>query len=111
MSSDTLISDFYGETYLTAKTVIERNLQGQYTIKEVKPVEFQRDEKVTKKLSLVLEGLVGEAVILNRTNAKRLAEKFGPDFSTWKGKKIELSIQKVSFMGKPVDSILITPVD
>ncbi|MGH8646294.1 MAG: hypothetical protein ACREX4_18275 [Gammaproteobacteria bacterium] len=48
-----------------------------------------------------------KSLVLNRTNATVLLERYGDDTDHWIGKSIELIVERVSFRGKLVDAIRI----
>ncbi len=58
---------------------------------EHKPVIYFRDKK--------------KGMVCNKTNAKRIAEKYGPDVSEWVGKQIEIYVEKVSAFGSQHDAL------
>lgn len=51
-----------------------------------------------------------KGMVLNRTNAKKLAAQYGDDMDNWKGKEIIIYPEVVEFQGKPVDSIRCRPI-
>ncbi len=59
-------------------------------------VESMKDGK--KKIVVVLAGLE-KSLVLNKTNAKTLAQKFGEDTNDWAGKEISLAAVPVEFQG------------
>jgi hypothetical protein len=42
---------------------------------------------------------------MNRTNAERLAHKFGDDTKEWRGKSIEVYSELVNFQGRSVEGL------
>ena len=103
--------EIYGNanTFITAKLVIENELQGVYTITEATVIEIQQDDKTKKRLGLTFDELESYMLPLNVTNAKILSEKWGKDYRKWKGKKLEIKTAKVNFKGKLVDSVIVEP--
>jgi hypothetical protein len=77
------------------------------TIKEV------RVEKVghTQEPKPVIQFLEYEkAAVLNITNARCIAEHYGENEKTWKGKKLELTVEVRRFDGKKINGICMEPV-
>jgi len=105
--------EIYGNanTFITAKLVIDNDLQGTYTITEATVVEIPQGEgdKTKKRLGLTFDELENYMLPLNVTNAKILSEKWGKDYRKWKGKKLEIKTAKVNFKGKLVDSVIVEP--
>src|SRR5262252_6221671 len=68
-----------------------------------------RDAGVTKPV-LVFFGAL--PIILNLTNARKLAEAFGAHSRDWAGQFVELSAQDGQMDdGKPYRTIIVTPLD
>jgi hypothetical protein len=76
-------------------------------------IEAMGRERVRKPI-LELTNAQGQAwpsaLVLNKTNALRLAAAFGDDTDEWPGKAIELWSEPVSFNGETVPGIHVEPV-
>jgi hypothetical protein len=88
MSNETEFDDLYGSKYLKAA-----DLHGETwhrRIGKVEPVELrEKDGKTKRKYAVYFEG-VEKALIVNNTNATRLATAFGKDRSKWIGIEVEI---------------------
>lgn len=51
-----------------------------------------------------------KGLVLNRTNARKLAGAYGDDMDSWLNKEIIIYPDVVEFQGKPVDAIRCRPV-
>lgn len=72
---------------------------------KISKVEVQK-LKDDQKLVLHFENETKQMVV-NATNARDLAAKFGKDYSTWTGKTIVIGSVPVNFAGKQVKGIRI----
>ncbi len=72
----------------------------------VRVIQGARPEEVSdprtggkiKKLALHFHG-TGKRLLLNKTNAKRLAKLFGPDTDAWRDQPVELHAEEVRAFG------------
>jgi hypothetical protein len=105
MSNDTEFDDLYGSKYLTAA-----DLHGEtphHRIGKVDPVELKQKDGTTKrKFAVYFEG-VEKALILNQTNAKKLAAAFGKERSKWIGVEVELYAEMT---GLGIEGIRLRPL-
>jgi hypothetical protein len=102
----TRASDLIGDTFLTAKMVGDLNLIGEQKIERAVVETIQKeDQPPERKLGLKFEGHSGLILLLNKTNTKRLIEKYGDEFRSWEGRSVNISITQVSYKGKQVDSV------
>jgi hypothetical protein len=99
------VTQMYPSAYLKSADVPKR---GQTLIIE-RLVQEELNSGETK-WALYFQG-EKRALILNKTNALNIAEKLGDDTARWVGKPVALQVVKVSFQGKLVDGIRVTPVD
>ena len=86
MKSD--FDDLYGSKYFSAA-----DLHGEtprHRIGKVAPVELKEKDGSTKRKFVVYFEGVEKALVLNKTNAKKLAAAFGKDHSKWIGVEVEL---------------------
>jgi hypothetical protein len=85
----------YGSKYMAAS-----DLDGSVIRAKIGKVELanlkQKDGTVSKKYALFFPGQ-DKAMILNMTNARRLAEAFGKNAGKWVGQSIEIYAEDTSF--------------
>jgi hypothetical protein len=91
----TTFDDMYGSKWLSAD-----DLDGEtprYKIKDVR-IESLRDKdgRTNNKLVLYFNG-VEKALVLNKTNAGRMAAAYGKDESRWIGKAVELYTETTTY--------------
>jgi hypothetical protein len=88
MSNVTDFDDLYGNRYLAASDLNGETLRCR--IGRVDLVELKEKDGTTKrKFAVYFEG-VEKALILNKTNATKLAAACGKDRSKWIGVEVEL---------------------
>jgi len=88
MSNDQDFDDLYGSTYLTAGDL--HSEQPRRKIGKVDLVELKEKDGTAKRKFLVyLEG-TEKPLVLNKTNATKLAAAYGKDRSKWIGVGVEL---------------------
>ena len=105
MSNETDFDDLYGSKYLSAT-----DLHGEVvpdTIGKIEIISLREKDGSTKKKFVVYLTSFDKALVLNKTNALKLAEAFGKDHAGWKGKLIELYAEMTS-LGK--EGIRVRPV-
>ena len=95
MPTNASYDDVYKARWLKSDDLPDEDLI--LTIKDVNDEEVGEDREV--KFILSFRELEKE-LILNKTNARTLADRFGKDPSTWIGKRIALYSSEVSFAGK-----------
>ena len=79
--------------YMGANTISAPDLHGEtprHRIGKVAPVELKEKDGSTKRKFVVYFEGVEKALVLNKTNAKKLAAAFGKDQSNWIGVEVEL---------------------
>ena len=88
MSNESDFDDLYGSKYYSAP-----DLHGEtprHRIGKVAPAELkEKDGSTKRKLVAYFEG-VEKALVLNKTNAQKLATAYGKDHSKWIGMEVEL---------------------
>jgi len=72
-----------------------------YTVKTVQMEDMGKGE--TKPCMYFRE--TTQALVVNKSNATRLAESLGPETTTWPGKRVTLSLEDVRVRGQNVKSI------
>jgi len=106
----TRASELVGDTYLSAKTIMDMNMIGTFTISEAKVLTIQQQDKPPQeKIGLKFSGVDGFVMPLNRTNTKKLQTAFGDEFKKWIGKKVEISTQKIMVGKETKDTIVLSP--
>jgi hypothetical protein len=88
MSNESDFDDLYGNKYYSVS-----DLHGQtphHRIGKVVLAELKEKDGSTKRKYLIYFEGVEKALVLNKTNAQKLAAAFGKDYSKWIGKEVEL---------------------
>jgi hypothetical protein len=98
------ISEQFPSKYLKAADLAGK--EPQLKIDSVTQEEVGQERE--KKMVVYFEGKQ-RGMVLNRTNAERLAHKFGDDTSDWAGKSVQLYSEVVHFQGKTVDGLRVRP--
>jgi hypothetical protein len=97
MSNDTDFDDFYGSKYFSAA-----DLHGEQIKRKIGKVEIgemkEKDGSTKKKYVVFFHG-VDKPLVLNKTNATKLAASFGKDRDKWAGVVVELYSEMTS-LGK-----------
>jgi hypothetical protein len=94
------ISQTFASKYMKAGDLADGEMLA--TIDRVVEEEVGKDKQV--KPVLYLNGQQ-KGIVLNRTNAERLAHKLGDDTLEWRGKSIEIYSELVSFQGQKVEGL------
>jgi len=89
---------------LTIRKVVVEELRTERG-SEKKPVLFFEETKTKAEKA----GTPEKRLVLNRTNAKSIAEIHGPEVNDWAGKQITLFATKVDAFGKSVDALRVRP--
>ena len=88
MSYESDFDDLYGSKYYSAADLhgeTPRHRIGKVALAELK----EKDGSTKRKLVAYFEG-VEKALVLNKTNAQKLAAALGKDYSKWIGMEVEL---------------------
>jgi hypothetical protein len=88
MSNESDFDDLYGSKYYSAS-----DLHGEtphHRIGKVALAELKEKDGGTKRKYLVYFEGVEKPLVLNKTNAQKLAAAFGKDHSKWIGMEVEL---------------------
>jgi len=88
MSNESDFDDLYGSKYFSVP-----DLHGETphrSIGKVAPVELKEKDGSTKRKYLVYFVGVETPLVLNKTNAQKLAAAFGKDHAKWIGMEVEL---------------------
>jgi hypothetical protein len=97
MSNDQDFDDLYGSKYLTAGDL--RGEQPRREIGRVDVVELKEKDGSTKRKFVTYFKGVEKPLVLNKTNATKLAAAYGKDRSRWIGVTVELYAEMTS-LGK-----------
>jgi hypothetical protein len=97
MSNETDFDDLYGSKYYSAS-----DLHGEIVDSKISKIEIaelrEKDGSTKRKYVAWLFG-VEKPLVLNKTNANKLAATFGKDCTNWRGKQIQLYAEMTS-LGK-----------
>lgn len=97
------INDMYPSRYLKAS-----DLKGQpatLTIAGVEMVLMEQNDGSSKEKPVLSFRGTERQMVLNVTNARMLAELFGPETDSWVGQQFVIASQRVSFGNRIVDAI------
>jgi len=95
-----------GERFLNTEGCSKQKLWGKkLTVTGVSLREIRERQKICLKFQEI-----NDILILNKTNATILADKWGADASLWVGKQLKLRKTKRQFAGKPIDAIEVEAV-
>ena len=83
------------------------DLQGHEPIVVIASVEMKKFDN-GNKLVLSFQGKK-KTLVVNKTNAGRIAYAHGTNTDNWIGKEIQLYTDLVDFQGKPVEAIRVRP--
>lgn len=84
--------------YLTGDHLKGRNRL--LVIQEFREEYVERPDGNTVKKQVLIFDEPSTRLILNKTNARALAEMFGPETDNWRGKQIELYAEEKKVFGK-----------
>ncbi|WP_426527248.1 hypothetical protein [Bradyrhizobium sp. McL0615] len=88
MSNESDFDDLYGNKYYSVP-----DLHGEtphFRIGKIVPAELKEKDGSTKRRYLLYFEGVEKALVLNKTNAQKLAAAYGKDYSKWIGMEVEL---------------------
>jgi len=97
------IDTLFPSNYLKAGDFAGRDFN--LTIKALDFQEFDRDQGGKEDRPCLWFEKTEKGLVLNKTNAKMIAELHGPDTDSWVGKTIAVGSEKVPFRGDIVDAI------
>ena len=97
MSTDTDFDDIYGSKYFSVS-----DLHGEQPRRKIGKVDVaelkEKDGSTKRKFVVFFEG-EDKALVLNKTNAQKLAQTYGKDRTMWVGAVVELYSEMTS-LGK-----------
>jgi len=91
------LGDMFPSKYLAAADCEEEDLV--VTISEVKEERLGQGNQAEDKF-IVYFNEVDKGLVLNKTNAKSIADLHGGDTDDWEGKRVALYATEVEFQGK-----------
>jgi hypothetical protein len=100
--------DLYGSNYLAAAD-LKRPLTT--VIEQVEHEDFARQgEKKKMKAVLFVRG-IKKPIVVNKTNALKLATAFGKDFDAWIDQRIIIKAEDTTFGGRPTKGLRLYPAN
>jgi hypothetical protein len=93
-------SDFDQSKYLGWKELGDVGFRKRYKIKTITVEEVQQDNGVKEKKVCVWFHNLDKGLLLNKTNLRTLAGKFGDDMDGWREKVVGLMVIMTEFRGK-----------
>lgn len=94
-----LLSEFFTPKALSRTAYLKKFPKGPLVIK-IAAVEMQEVKKGGERNMAIEVDKLGVWLSVNKTNADRLAIKFGQDIDEWIGKKVKLGENPEGFQGK-----------
>jgi hypothetical protein len=99
------VNRLFGGRYLAAADLGETPRQGAIRAISIEEIGRARESK----LVLTVSGLA-KKVVVNKTNARALAEAFGAETNAWRGRTIEILAVPTEFGGHPTRGIRLRPI-
>jgi hypothetical protein len=92
------VSEAFPSKYISAADIPEENIR---LVMSHVVTETMEDKQ---KLILYFQG-AKKGLVLNKTNAKNIADEYGDDTDDWTGKEVILFTTWVDFQGKSVEAV------
>jgi hypothetical protein len=103
----------FDETYATGKYLSGRDLNGETVRGRITDASMEelreRDGGTKRRVVIIVSGVV-KPIVLNKTNAKTIAEVLGKNGSAWIGAAVEVSTIETS-MGAGLKVRVLKPAD
>lgn len=99
------LTDMFPSNLLKAQDVTDAGGEMELTIFDVEIKEFDGDSGAKESKPIIVFAEDNKRMVLNKTNANRLAEMFGNDTDGWLKKKVILHVEQTDFQGKTVPSV------
>ena len=99
MSDEDVFDDIYGSKYFSVPDL--KDGEPRFKIGKVEVAELREKNGATKRKFVVLFEGVDKGLVVNKTNAKKLAEAYGKESSKWVGQIVQLYSEETTF-GKGV---------
>lgn len=77
----------------------------RWTIAGVEFEEIKGDDGETKEMPIIYFKKQDKGIVLNKTNAERLATVYGEETDDWTGYPVIAYVEQVTFQGRKVDGI------
>jgi hypothetical protein len=97
MTTETMFDDLYGSKYLSAADLHGEQIKRR--IGKVEPAELKEKDGTTKKRFVMFFHGLDKALVINKTNATKMAAALGKDTAKWHGTVVELYSEMTS-LGK-----------
>jgi hypothetical protein len=97
--------ELYPSKYLKADDVDEQGGEVAGIIKGVRLEEMQDNEGAKEDRPVLFFSNLPKGMVLNRTNADRIAAVFGDESEEWRGKVVTLYTEQVTAFGKTTNAI------
>lgn len=101
------IHDYFG-TYLKAEDLQGRDVNVTISHVAVEPIKDQKTGIAQEKLVVYFLGKT-KGLVLNVTNAKRIAATYSDDYVMWTNAQITLGVEQVESFGEIVPGIRVRP--
>jgi hypothetical protein len=99
MLDQDVFDDLYGSKYFSVADLGDR--EPRFKVGKVEVVELREKNGTTKRKYVMWFEGVEKGLVINKTNAKKLAEAYGKQSSKWIGQIVQLYAEDTSF-GKGV---------
>lgn len=103
------------ETLFPSTFLKASDLQGRgavtVRIERLSIEEIERDDGPNERKPVLRFKGARKGLVLNKTNAGRIAEIMGEDYTGWAGNEIQLHVEMTEFRGKRVPSIRVVMPD
>lgn len=99
------LTEMFPSNLLKAQDVSDAGGEMELTIFNVEIKDFDGDNGAKERKPIVVFAEGDRRMVLNKTNANRLAEMFGDDTDGWLNKKVILHVEQTDFQGKSVPSV------
>jgi hypothetical protein len=99
--------DLYGSRFLSAT---ELKAPVTAVIERIDEETLGRGAEARTKVVLYAKG-AKKGIVVNKTNARTLADAFGKDFNAWPGHQITVKAEPTTFGGKSTLGVRIYPVN
>jgi len=97
--------ELYPSKYLKADDVDEAGGEARALIKSVKLEEMQDNEGNKDEKPILYFTNLPKGMVMNKTNADRIAAVYGDESDDWRGKEIILYTEPVTAFGKTANAI------
>ena len=106
ITSETTFDDLYPSRFLTAASLEGKTLQVRIT--DISQEEIGQPPQLKKILSYTTKTGEAKEMVLNKTNAAKLAQAFGRKVADWRGRVITVYTEYVPLGGKVVPGLRVS---